>query len=79
MFNAEKILCIWMLSYKNIFFHIKGSRIPAIKLSILTSFVKIFYQRQTYFESTITSYFYTIVCCDDVENNNNNDHESDIH
>jgi len=49
IFNQDKCLCLGMLSFMNMFSHIKGLRILAMKLTILTFIIKVLLQKISMF------------------------------
>jgi len=70
IFNPEKFLCVGMLYFMNIFFHIKRLRILVIKLTVLTFFIKILLSKTNLFWVNLHKPFlYPLHApCDNVEN-----------
>jgi len=58
----------------NMFFHIKGLRILAMRLSVQAFMIKIILQKINLFLSQPSQVIFTP--CDNIENNSNNDYKS---
>ena len=65
-----------MLSFMNMFFHIEGLKILAMKLTVQTFMIKLFFTEDQPILNKPSQVIFTP--CDNIENNVNDDHESHI-